>query len=98
MQICGIIRFQKDVAEARFIKVGRRLKELYALERSLRRFVEECSAQCAGGPARGIILQDSYGLAAAMLWEPKSTDHDFSLTDTYTKSNLLASKSLSCWG
>ena len=48
-QDCTVAR---DVAEARLIEVGQRLKELRALERSLRRFVEDCSAQCAGGPAR----------------------------------------------
>ena len=55
-QDCTVAR---DVAEARLIEVGQRLKELRALERSLRRFVEDCSAQCAGGPAREcIILED----------------------------------------
>lgn len=49
----------RDVAKGRLIEVGRKLEELRALERSLRRFVEDCSAQCAGGPAREcIILED----------------------------------------
>jgi len=49
----------RDVAKVRLMEVGRKLEELRALERSLRRFVEDCSAQCAGGPAREcIILED----------------------------------------
>ena len=49
----------RDLAEVHLIEVGRKLKELRALERSLKRFVEDCSAQCAGGPAREcIILED----------------------------------------
>jgi DNA-binding transcriptional MerR regulator len=49
----------RDVAKVRLTEVGRKLKELRALERSLKRFVQDCSAQCAGGPAREcIILED----------------------------------------
>ncbi|NWF71946.1 MAG: helix-turn-helix domain-containing protein [Nitrospirae bacterium] len=49
----------REVAKVRLTEVGRKLKELQALERSLNRFVKDCSAQCAGGPAREcIILED----------------------------------------
>ena len=49
----------RDVAKVRLTEVGRKLKELRALERSLKRYVEACSAQCAGGPAREcVILED----------------------------------------
>lgn len=63
----------RDVAKVRLIEVGRKLKELYELERSLKRFVEECSAQCAGGPAREcIILEDLGALQPACCGGPKA--------------------------
>ena len=49
----------RDVAEAHLVEVRRKLKELRALERSLKTFVDDCTAQCAGGPAGAcVILED----------------------------------------
>jgi MerR family copper efflux transcriptional regulator len=63
----------RDVATVRLIEVGRKLKELHALERRLKRFVEECSAQCAGGPAREcIILEDLGTLQPACCGSPRA--------------------------
>jgi MerR family copper efflux transcriptional regulator len=53
---CAVAR---DVAEVHLVEVRRKLKELRALERSLKEFVEECTALCAGGPAGAcVILRD----------------------------------------
>ena len=49
----------RDLAQAQLVDVRRKLKELRALERSLKAFVEDCTAQCAGGPADAcVILED----------------------------------------
>jgi DNA-binding transcriptional MerR regulator len=49
----------RDLAQENLADVRRKLKELRALERSLKQFVEDCNAQCAGGPARTcVILED----------------------------------------
>ncbi len=49
----------RDLAEVHLVEVRRKLKELRALERSLKEFVEDCTALCAGGPAGAcVILQD----------------------------------------
>jgi MerR family transcriptional regulator, copper efflux regulator len=49
----------RDLAMQHLTEVRRKLKELRALERSLKHYVEDCSALCAGGPASAcIILQD----------------------------------------
>lgn len=62
----------RDVAKIRLTEVSRKLKELRALERSLKRFVQDCSAQCAGGPAREcIILEDLGTLQPACCGAPK---------------------------
>jgi DNA-binding transcriptional MerR regulator len=45
----------RDVAEARLIEVGQRLKELRALERILRRFVEDSAPSVRAG-RRGDVL------------------------------------------
>src|SRR5438045_3766697 len=42
----------RDLAQEHLAEVRRKLKELRALERSMKQFVEDCNAQCAGGPAR----------------------------------------------
>jgi DNA-binding transcriptional MerR regulator len=49
----------RDLAQAHLVEVGRKLKELRALQRSLKQYVNACSARCAGGPASGcVILED----------------------------------------
>ena len=69
----------RDLATVHLIEVGRKLKELRALERSLKRFVEDCSAHCAGGPAREcIILEDLATLQPPCCGAPKE-----SVTDCY---------------
>jgi MerR family transcriptional regulator, copper efflux regulator len=46
----------RDVAEAHLVEVRRKLKELRALERSLKTFVDDCTTQCAGGPAGDCVI------------------------------------------
>ncbi len=49
----------RDLAQTHLGEVRRKLKELRALERSLKQFVEDCDARCAGGPAGAcVILKD----------------------------------------
>ena len=67
----------RDLAQVHLIEVGQKLKELRALERSLKRFVEDCSAQCAGGPAREcIILEDLATLQPPFCGAPKASVTD----------------------
>ena len=46
----------RDIAQVNLIEVRRKLKELRALERSLKGFVATCDAQCAGGPAGDCVI------------------------------------------
>ncbi len=46
----------RDVAQVNLVEVRRKLKELRALERSLKIFVAACDAQCAGGPAADCVI------------------------------------------
>ena len=49
----------RDLAQEHLGEVRRKLKELRALERSLKKFVDDCNVQCAGRPARDcVILED----------------------------------------
>lgn len=49
----------RDLATVHLAEVRRKLKELRGLERSLKAFVSDCDAQCAGGPAGAcVILED----------------------------------------
>ena len=49
----------RDLAQVHLDEVGRKLKELRALERSLKEFVADCNTKCAGGPAGAcVILED----------------------------------------
>lgn len=49
----------RNVAAEHLTKVQHQMKELRALERSLKSFVGECDAQCAGGPVKEcVILED----------------------------------------
>jgi DNA-binding transcriptional MerR regulator len=49
----------RDLAQAHLDDVRRKLKEMRALERSLKDFVTACDAKCAGGPAGAcVILED----------------------------------------
>jgi DNA-binding transcriptional MerR regulator len=49
----------RDLAAQHLGEVRRKLKELRALERSLKTFVDACNAQCVGGPADAcVILED----------------------------------------
>jgi DNA-binding transcriptional MerR regulator len=49
----------RDLAQTHLGEVRRKLKELRALERSLKQFTEDCDARCAGGPAGAcVILKD----------------------------------------
>jgi DNA-binding transcriptional MerR regulator len=46
----------RDLAAQHLGEVRRKLKELRALEHSLKTFVDECTAQCAGGPATACVI------------------------------------------
>jgi len=49
----------RDLAQTRLGEVRQKLKELRALERSLKTFVSDCNRLCAGGPASAcVILED----------------------------------------
>src|SRR5437016_2166845 len=49
----------RDLAEVHLMELRRKLRELRALERSLKQFVEDCNARCVGGPAGAcVILED----------------------------------------
>lgn len=49
----------RDLARTQLTEVQNKLKELRALEHSLKQFVTDCSDQCAGGPAGScVILED----------------------------------------
>ena len=49
----------RDIAQVHLTAVRTKLKELQNLERSLSKFVRECSDQCIGGPApKCTIFQD----------------------------------------
>ena len=49
----------RDVVQTHLAAVRKKLRELRALEESLKGFVADCNAQCAGGPAGAcVILED----------------------------------------
>ncbi len=49
----------RDLAQDHLAEVRRKLKELRALERSLKQFVKDCNTRCLGGPAGAcVILED----------------------------------------
>src|SRR5215813_7404936 len=60
----------RDVAQLHLDEVRRKLKELRALERSLKSFVTDCDAQCAGGPAAGCIILDDLAAPPACCGGP----------------------------
>src|SRR5215467_4642757 len=49
----------RDLAEVHLGEVRKKLKELRALERSLKAFVDDCTAKCAGGPADACVILES---------------------------------------
>lgn len=52
----------RDLAHEHLGEVRSKLKELRALERSLKKFVADCTARCLGGPAgECVILEDLAG-------------------------------------
>ena len=57
----------RDVAQAHLTEVRKKLRELRALEESLKGFVADCNAQCAGGPAGACVFLED-------LVTPKSGD------------------------
>lgn len=46
----------RDLAQAHLDVVREKLKDLRALERSLKSHVDRCDAQCAGGPAADCVI------------------------------------------
>jgi DNA-binding transcriptional MerR regulator len=57
-----------DIARTHLDDVRRKLKELRALERSLKQFVEDCSAQCAGGPTENCVMLNELTRPKAQAW------------------------------
>ncbi len=51
----------RDLAAHHLGDVRRKLKELRALERSLKSFVETCDTQCVGGPANACVILEDLG-------------------------------------
>jgi DNA-binding transcriptional MerR regulator len=46
----------RDLAQQHLGDVRRKLKELRALERDLKQFVDDCDASCVGGPAGACVI------------------------------------------
>jgi DNA-binding transcriptional MerR regulator len=46
----------RDLAARQLADVRRKLRELRALERNLEQVVDDCTAQCAGGPAGDCVI------------------------------------------
>jgi DNA-binding transcriptional MerR regulator len=55
----------RDLAQNNLSDVRNKLKELRALERSLKQFVDDCSARCAGGPANACVILEELATATA---------------------------------
>jgi DNA-binding transcriptional MerR regulator len=56
----------RDVAQVHLDEVRKKLKELRTLEESLKAFVDDCTARCAGGPTRECtMLEDLAALKTA---------------------------------
>src|SRR5215510_407288 len=62
----------RDLTLAHLGTVRAKLKELRALERSMRQFVEDCETQCAGGHARGCVILNDLVAPATLQCLPKS--------------------------
>lgn len=55
----------RDLAQQHLAAAREKLKELRALERSLKSYVDRCDEQCAGGPSSAcVILEDLAGGSA----------------------------------
>lgn len=53
----------RDLAAARLNEVRKKLKDLRALERSLKTYVDDCTERCAGGPAGSCVIIEDLGSA-----------------------------------
>lgn len=63
----------RDLAAQHLDEVRRKLKELRALERSLKTFVDACNAQCAGGPAGACVILEDLATPCCAPANPQST-------------------------
>ena len=55
----------RDIAQAHLLDVRAKLRELRALEKSIAAFVDQCDAECIGGPGPDcVILDDLAGTPA----------------------------------
>ena len=64
----------RDVAQTHLTEVRRKLKELRALERSLKAFVEDCTTQCAGGPVRACVILEDLATPQFRFAKPELTE------------------------
>jgi MerR family transcriptional regulator, copper efflux regulator len=51
----------RDLAQVHLDEVRRKLKQLRALERSLKQLVDDCSAQCVGGASGDCVILEDFG-------------------------------------
>jgi DNA-binding transcriptional MerR regulator len=67
----------RDLAATQLGEVRKKLKELRALERSLRSFVDDCSEHCAGGPAASCVILKDLGTSGDVCCSsPRSSNND----------------------
>jgi MerR family copper efflux transcriptional regulator len=62
----------RDLAAQHLDEVRRKVKELRALERHLKLFVDACNSQCAGGPADACVILEDLASPAASCCGPKA--------------------------
>lgn len=55
----------RDIAQAHLLDVRVKLRELRALEKSIAAFVDQCDAECIGGPGPDCVILDDLAGAAA---------------------------------
>lgn len=61
----------RDLAAQHLDQVRRKQKELRALERQLKLFVDACNSQCAGGPPDACVILDALASPAASCCGPE---------------------------
>lgn len=55
----------RDIARTHLLDVRAKLRELRALEKSIAAFVDQCDAECVGGPGPDCVILDDLSGAAA---------------------------------
>ncbi|MBV8919561.1 MAG: helix-turn-helix domain-containing protein [Bradyrhizobium sp.] len=63
----------RDLAQVHLDEVRRKLKDLRALERDLKAFVDACTTQCAGGPAGACVIIEDLAKSPSSCCAPART-------------------------